>query len=459
MTLPRAALLLLLAACVVQIWAGLHLQGLAGDGAHCLRVLLSNRRPSCLEPARWVTQMLLEAPTLVALRIAGITDTAVLAALYSLTLQLLPLLLIGACLAVLPAAERGYLLFPIAAYFVGGSSVVSLGLIEGPAATFYFWLVFYRVLFVSEHGRAWPLTLALAAPAAYVHELLAFLAPLLALACWLRGRQANAAAFRLMMLALAAWFAVVAVVQAIHVIDPNSLANRDGYVDGLLRLSWLARSSDGVNTAVLLGLLALAATVSAWRWPRAAAGIIAAFAVAACVFAAGVWLSPWLRAPMPLFYARNHVAFISVPLALAALALRHAGPLLPVLPEQLRSQGLVLLALLATATLTMQLAITRDWSRYINGFTTALHSRPGIIPWEEVLAPLPPPQLALFRSMNWGWTNPDLSLLLSGGRPVLSIIANPAVPAGQPKPWRPWDPEVPATWPGGWMFDLRFCPG
>jgi hypothetical protein len=402
--------------------------------------------------------MLLEAPTLVALRVAGITDTAVLAALFSLTLQLAPLLLIGACLAVLPAAERGYVLFPVAAYFAGGSSVVSLGLIEGPAATFYFWLVFYRVLFVSEHGRAWPLTLALAAPAPYVHEVLAFLAPLLALACWWRGRQAGAASFRWLMRGLAAWFAVVAVVQAVHVVVPHNLTNRDGYFDGLLRLSWLAGRSTGVNAAVLLGLLAVAASVAAWRWPRAAAGVVAAFAVTACVFAAGAWLSPWLRTPMPLYFARDHVAFISVPLALVALALRHAGPLMSVLPQELRSHALAVLALLATATLTVQLAVTRDWSRYVYGFTTALHSRAGIIAWEEVLAALPPAQVALFRRMNWGWTNPDLSLLLSDGGPVLSIIANPAVPTGQPMPWRPWDPAVPETWPAGKMFDLRFDP-
>src|ERR1700722_855641 len=325
-TTTRVASALLFAAACAQIWAAFHLQGLAEDGAYCLRVLLNSHRPSCLEPARLATQLLLQAPVLAAAR-AGITDKTVLEVLFSLPLQLAPLLLVALCLAVLPAGRRGFCVFPIAAYFAGASSVDGFGLIEGPTATFYFWLMFYRILFAPEKRGpekrgpekrgAW-LTAALAAPALFAHEIMMLLAPLAVAACCWRARSAEPA-FRRFMSLLAAWFVFVAVVQAGHVILPHNLINRDDYAAGLWRLRWVAVPGAGVNTAALLGLAAAATMLAAWWRGRVAPWFVTGFAIVACAAASAVWLSPWLRATIPLYYARDHPAFVSIPLALAAL--------------------------------------------------------------------------------------------------------------------------------------------
>lgn len=55
-------------AVIVQTWVGLQDQGIAEDGAYCLRSLLSRNRPSCMEPARWAVQFGFQAPALIAAR-------------------------------------------------------------------------------------------------------------------------------------------------------------------------------------------------------------------------------------------------------------------------------------------------------------------------------------------------------------------------------------------------------
>jgi hypothetical protein len=108
----------LLAAFVAQVYAGLSLLALYGDGAYCLRAILSSRRFACIEPPRRAIQFLLEFETVAAVRL-GIADLGLVDAIYSLSLQLTPLILVCLSCAAVWRAHRGFVLPPVFDYFAG----------------------------------------------------------------------------------------------------------------------------------------------------------------------------------------------------------------------------------------------------------------------------------------------------------------------------------------------------
>ena len=435
------------AALLVQIYSGLGLLALYGDGAYCLRAMLSSRQFACIESPRRATQMLLESETLAAIRL-GLTSLDWIEAIFSLSLQLTPLALTCLCFAAVWRADRRFVLFPALAYFAGSSGIASNQFLEGPATAAWFWLLLSLVLFRSSTVSRCLWLILSALPAIAIHEAMVFLAPLLAMAAWSRSSRGATPGTRWLLLALSAWFATVACRQFYYVLSPIHPANRDGFILQMLAFKWLYASGFGLNVPASLGLLACAAVLIIWWKPRLTSVWLGGFLVAALALTAMTFLTPAGRAPAMQFYARDQPAFLSVPLALIALWLARR-------PERWRTvpvarAGVVLL-ILALTTSAVQAAVTADRDRYLTALRGVLHDATGVVSWEAMTRALPAADAPLFARMDWGWTWPDLSLLLAEQGLVRAIIANPV---GQP--WQPWDPSVPSEFPGSAFWHIQW---
>jgi hypothetical protein len=438
-------LVVLLAAALVQIYAGLELAGLYGDGAYCLRRILSLRSFACIEPARGTTQYLLELPTVLGVRL-GVTGLYAISAIFSLTLQLVPLVLTCCCYAVLPIGRRILFALPVFDYFAGSSSVASIGLLEGPTATAAFWVVLFVVLFTPERRGALLFLVAVAIPAIFLHEVLLLLGPFLAAAAWWRSTRAASAGSRLLFRCLIVWFLIVCAVQAGFVIYPFREANRDGFFAQFFGFMWIATRYQGFNVPAVLGLLAILAIAVVAIFGTGTWAMVVAFGIVAAALAGLAMTSDWYLAPISQFYARNHPAMMSMllaPLVFAALL----GPF--TVSRWASHAACAILVILAAATLFVQTASVRDWSRYVQAFRATLQSHSGIVVWEELMPDMPDAERRLFTRMNWGWTTPDLSLLLSEGGQVRGIVTNPKTQL-----WQPWDPLTRAQWPTSAFFVL-----
>jgi hypothetical protein len=273
-----------------------------------------------------------------------------------------------------------------------------------------------------------------------------FLAPLLALAAWCRGTNCTTPVPRTILFALTAWFAAVACLEFYYVLHPIHPANRDGFIAQMLACKWLYMPEVGPNVPACLGLLACATVMAVWAWPGRTRVWLGGFFLAAVTLAAGAVVIPAWRAPVMQFYARDQTGFLSIPLALIALWLwRH--------PRRWRTAAVVpasaVLLLLALATAAVQAATTADWDHYVTAVRGVLRDDTGVVSWDAMMRTLPPDEATLFARLNWGWTYPDLSLLLADQGEARAIIANPP---GQP--WQPWNPAVRTGYPTSayWHF-------
>ncbi len=440
-------LIALAAAAGAQLYAGFGLLALYGDGAYCLRVLLSGRRFSCIEAPRRAIQTLQETPAVLGVRL-GLTDLDVIERMFSLTLQLMPLIVTGLAVAVVWRHYRSFILFPILDYFAGSSSVASNQMLEAPTASAWFWLLLFLILFRST-GTARRAALAIVAlPAMMSHEVMIFLAPVLACAAWLRSRDDDGPG-RWFMWSVCAWFILVAGVEFHYVIHPVHPANRDGFISQMLAFKWLYASGYGVNVPALLGLLAIGAIAIGWIAPRLANFGVAVFLLAAVAGSGAALVSGAARAPIMQFFARDHPAFIALLLAPAALWLWRRPARWSAVP--MRSANAVIL-ILALATCGVQGATTADWRAYVARYRMVLTEISGVVPWETVVGRLSADDRRRFARMDWGWTHPDLSLLLARDGVVKGIVANPV-----DRVWQPWDPNVLSDYPSGpfWRIEAN----
>jgi len=93
------------------------------------------------------------------------------------------------------------------------------------------------------------------------------------------------------------------------------------------------------------------------------------------------------------------------------------------------------IAALAGAQFSWDLAATQQWRVYTADVRNRLAAADGLISWERALALGDPNKNEMWRVMGSGWTMPSLSIVLQSGSSVRSMIA---APAGS---WQPFDPS------------------
>lgn len=433
-TPPRAAWTALTAAIgavlLMQIWAGLSLRGLYADGAYYAEQLLLRQSFDVIEPSRWTSQMLMQTPVVLAMA-AGFVSPHDLALSASLASNLVPLLLTLGCLAVLPAADRFYGLFPLFVFFAAAMSASFASVADGPTAAAYAWLLLLLILFGPL--TAWRLggILLLAAGALRLHEAMGFLGPILVFACLQRWRAAPGRATR-MILGLSALLIAAGCAIAIHdVMHPRIAANRASFVQDLVSLRWLLIGGGQINLMGATGLIAtillpiVALPARPRGWALGAAGLLL-MALAVLALA----LPP---CPPAAFAARNNACLMTTPAMLLLLLLRRTTR---ILPAGTMRAATALTAMLGLAVAIGDGAATAGWRGYTHAMQTALASGRGVLPWQTTLAGLPPRQAKAMARYAWPWTTPLMSLWLAPGSRVATIIANPPGVG-----WQPFDPE------------------
>jgi len=448
--------MILLAALAVNVAASLALRGLHADGASYLLIMIINEGFALLEPSRRTVQILQQLPSVIGMA-WGIHDAGTLAVVFCLTLQLLPLALVVACYVVLPKNRKEWFFFPLLHYLAGSMGAAFPSIVEGPVATAYFWLVLYLILFRTEKHSSLGFVALLALPLPLAHEVMIFLAPILALAAIWRASMVESTLQRIGLWLLASWFAVVVAVQIGFVLNPRGPNNRGAFFNDFIALKWFIANGD-INVPVALGLLSILAMLIIWlmplvakerAWVKGSTFLVAAIFGLACLLAiVGTFyfdssFRPWMQ-----FAARNHPAFVSFPLALLALvSLR--WPRLQAAWFTVPNQ--VILLFLAVGVLGWHVVATVYWADYMTTYREMLARHQGLVPYEEVLMELPKKKRMRFKNMDWGWTNPIMSILLSPHGKVSTMIANPSNVGWQP--WHPFDPANPNSLPKSGWFD------
>ena len=445
--------LILIAAIFVSLYAALELRILYADGSNVLLGMLEKGGFHLYEPSRRYVEFMYEFPVVLAIKL-GVDSIPALIVCYGITIYLLPLLLISICYFVLPPDKKSYFVFPLLHYLAGTTSSSFGGLVEGPVAAAYFWLLLYILLFRFER-KVWMVVSLLALPAVYLHEVMFFLAPLLAAVAVWRASQEKRKTGAIQFALLAIWFLVIAAVQIFFIINPRDPANRSSFIYGFTHLLWLVTTSGQVNVPALAGLLAilvLAGLVVFERYNNRTilekvrrllviGFAVVSFSMIAVTFVTEKFITPWMQ-----FQARNHAAFISFPLALFAI-LSSVHPPMTLLWKKRQNIGVI--TILAVTVLSWHVAATHRWTIYLDDFRSILSTSQGLIPYKQACGNLPDGRKSNFQNMTWVHTNPTLSFLLSPKGRVTAVIDNP----DRGGRWKPFDPNNPNSLPHSRFFD------
>ncbi|WP_459696369.1 hypothetical protein [Acidisoma sp. C75] len=418
-----------------QCWAGLSLRGLFADGAFYAAQIWLRHGYFIMEPARLTAQVLAQSPAALALHL-GIGGPLAIAALFSLTTNLLPLALLALAAAALPVATRPWALVPLFLWLAFGmaSSIASIG--DGNTAAAYLWALFLLLLWGGAGWRPRLLALLLALGALRLYEANAFLAPLLALAGVWRYRQEGVGPgqrgpWPRRILGLIILLLLAAALISLHdLLFPRLPGNRASLLADVISCRWLW-AEGRPNMPAWLGLLAVAVLPVAWlegrarRWGWAVLGL--AFAVGGAL---ALWLQPVAAAS---FAARSNLCLVSGP-AMLALLLARAWRV-PVVEV---ARLVPLLSLLALSLALADARATLGWLGYTADMRLILAQGHGIIPWEQAMARLPSETARRnLRDFSWPWSTPLMSLWLAPRPGLASLIANP--PGGG---WQPFPPAI-----------------
>lgn len=404
-----------------QIWAGLSLRGLYADGSYYAARLWLAQSFVVIEPSRLTAQVLMQAPVVLAMRL-GVTSPHAVALLFSLSTNLIPLLLTGCALLILPQRLHRHALVPFFVFLTGGMSAAFASIADGPCAAAYCALLFLLVTVAPLSPIRLGLILLLALGCLRLHEAMAFLGPLLVLACLLRMGEARG--YERGVLILAALLIAAGSLQAgFDILHPRMPGNRASFLTGLMGLSWLW-SSGGANILAIAGLAAVFVLPLGHLPGRCQTGLRPAAFILFALLVITAWMLP--ATPGSAFAARGNACLIAAAAFALFLAARHFGwPADGIVPFA----TLILVGLAVTLTIG-NLRADLDWMRYREAMQMELHQADGPIDF-----PLSPP-VALQRC-TWPWTSPLMSLWLAPGPRIRSLLLN--------KPGSGWQPFDPAT--------------
>jgi hypothetical protein len=418
-------------------------RGLVADGANYVVNMAIKHGFTFEEPGRRAAEILYQWPAVVAVRL-GVTDLLLLGRLYAVGCFYLVFLSLIASWALLPAARKKLIFFPVLTILIGWLTSCYASMVEAHALVLWFWPVMFALLFHRlARRRDVVLVSALSLPMMVLYPTVVLLAPALAGVAFWRWRARPADRQGWAWIALAIWFVLVTAVALYLIVEPRDVPNRDSLLNEVEALAFLAARGQGVNWPLALALAAMPLLLlCAWRPTAARCWIL-------------LWLPPYLV--LALFTALAPI----VALSSFAPNLQHAARaweglaaalLLPPLFAHLagrlslagpgRRPALLVLAILAVGQITWQVATTAQWSGRLAMLAAVLASRSGLIPIEET--PLVARRIGLqaVTPLGWAWTDPLLSIVLAPGGKVAAIVTAP-----KPIGWQPFDPAHPDELP------------
>ncbi len=428
-----------------QIDAGIALRGLYADGVFYAARIYAHGAMAIVEPSRWTAQFIMQAPVAAGMAF-GLDSPRGVALLFSLSTNLVPLLLTATCFWLLPKTERRFFLFPVFVFLGGSMGSAFASVADGATAAAYAWVLFFLLRFAPLTPGHAAAILVLSLGALRLHEAMAYLGPILTATC-LRRRKLVGTPYERGLLVVAALLALSSAVELGYILLPHTPGNRASFVSDVLSLRWFFATEQGLNVPALLGLLGLAAVaLASWR-PSRWFGVLA-FAIAATGASVAVAAGELPAAPAAAFAARNNGALLSLPaMGLCLVLANHPGRW----PTSL-AFPLLLGAMLALALAVIDFRATRDWRGYISGFETALRTERGVVPLAQLVRRLPPKQAEAIARFSWPWTSGLMSLVLAPQPKIHTLIASPFTGG-----WEPMDPYRPGTWPS--PFQSRAAAG
>ena len=224
------------------------------------------------------------------------------------------------------------------------------------------------------------------------------------------------------------------------IIRPFNAVDRDGYITRLLHLAFVVRDGrwnvpllTGAMALITLGALLVLRLKALERIANAGTLVTTLIFIAWALFAAVIpWASTAAFAPYPQYQARNQALFVGSALAAAAVVALQKRVVPQIWP---RPATLVVIATLACAQFSWDVAATQRWRAYIADVRDRLAAADGLISWEQALALGDADKNEIWRAMGFGWTMPSLSVVLRSPS-VRSIIAAP-----EGTHWQPFDPS------------------
>jgi hypothetical protein len=294
-----------------------------------------------------------------------------------------------------------------------------------------YWIALFALLYVRPlTPSAGALVLVSAAILCRSYESLAFLGPPLAgIALWRTATRPAGEIERAVLLVAAALFMIASATAMDGVLYPEMPANFVGFKHGILRelLSpgWTVAWSGGWILLVLVVLLC----------PTIRRGIAHRDSLFLLACGLAVWsLGPILLPSLLMPWTQRSARFLElvVPLGLLPVAL-----VLSWQPTRLgiyRSWLMRFSASFLLAQSLWQLSATWQWTGFVGTVRGILGSRTGPVllaatPFADVSAD------GYALGFDWSWANPCLSIALSPGGQVRSVILPPTRPG-----WQPFDP-------------------
>lgn len=450
----RVSAAVLAATAIVGAAAAFELRSLYADGFYYLLRILDRGEVEAA-PARVTVELIRQWP-LQASAALGVDDLGALAVIFGLSVQLAPLAIVAGAWPALPPERKFLFVFPLLHVVAGTMAGAFAPIAEGATAAAYFWLLLFCVMFNAPRRAGVAVIAFLAAGTVLLHEAMAFLAPVLAAAAWLRAGDAEGRGVRRGFRALAVWFAAVAALQAYFIVDPSHPANRGAFFGAMRHMYWAIGFEGSENLPALLGLAGVAAAgaIAAlqflperWRLRRLGWTLVAVLAGVSAWEIGKAIAGGAMLAAAAQFNSRNNGLLLSLPLAVAALALAYR-------PRSLRpwalGQALAVCGVLAAGAVVWHAEALRHWSRYLGVFRQVLDSHRGFVSWNDAMAKLAPAQRRVMLSMAHGWVEPSMSIVLAPRGDVRTVLG-----PWHTQGWQAFDPRKPAELPRGraWRYD------
>jgi len=423
----------------ISCYAALNCRGLYADASHYLLKIAEKEYFHLYDPPRRTVQVLRQA-AVVFLRRETNLELFELGQVFSLSMLALPILLCGLCWPILPPERKSWIVFPLLGLLAGVSASSFAPIGEGALAASYLWPLFFLFLFHMDRPIFQIVFLLFCIPVLFLHEA-AFTFMLIFLFVCVRKIATASTRSERMFLSLSAILFILIIANEIRwIIDPFNAVNRDGYIIRLLQLAFVVRDGrwnlpvlTGAVALIVLAAMTMLRAESTKRIARGGALVATLSFIAWALFAAVLpWLSDATFSPLSQMAGRNQALFVGSALAAAAVVALEKK----ISPQiWLQPATLVVIAALACAQFSWDVAATQQWQAYIADVRARLAASDGLISWEQALAWGDADRNEIWRAMGFGWTMPSLSVVLQS-KSVRSIIAAP-----EGTRWQPFDPS------------------
>jgi len=405
----------------VTIFAIASWHGLVADGVNYFRVLLQTRFPTTLESSRIFAHVVTQWPIVLTLR-AGVTDITTLLYVHSFGLYYFGPLQLVLCYLIVPRDKRKDLIWPLISLCAASMN----GWFQSNSASHIMTYTFWPIILFMLHGKPdqkiyFIVFLCLVFASILFYETMAVQGlVLIGMALW-RCHQCSQVRERILWLAVGLWFVLGRSVAIYFILNPRDIHNRDGLMSATFRLAGTHISD--LNYPVIISIIALCLIVFL-LFVREISGktfvmLIGAFAIAAVLAAFTPVLIPNSLDQIRQHAARSWIGVLPVGLVLAMIILRRQNANWSAVAFE---RVMIVVGILAFSQLTWQNLATAQWRGYIKVFQTELSQHEGFIPYEESPMAIQSSGIQVIRKLNWGWTNPLMSIVLAPGGRVSTIF-------------------------------------